>query len=734
MRSSHRDTGEEGAPATRGGFLDSFLSPGSIAVIGASPERAKIRGVLFHQLANAGYGGRLYPINPGYEEIGGLKCYKSISAVGAPIDLAIVAIPTESVLPALEECASAGVRNALVLTSGFAEQGGAQAAVQNEITALARRTGMRICGPNAVGFYNDRDRVAATFSPAVEPKPGRDDVPASARRVGVVSQSGGMAFTFYDYGRPLGLGFSHIVNTGNEVDLTLGDFFAHMVEDPATSVILLFVEGVRDPDRFIAAAAAAAEAGKPVIVCKVGRSQAAERAAVSHTANMTGWDAAYDAVFKKYGIIVASDPEEMTAIAAAFATCPSARGNRVGVITVSGGTGALASDALTAQGLALPELSPGLQRRIVELLPAYGSAQNPVDVTAQGNFSGGLGKTVQLLAASDEVDAIVLVGSLASENRVGIDVAAIRPVVEAQEKPILFYTYTRPSALARRTLAEAGLVVNVHLTWTARAVRALAEKGRFRPPRPMPLRDARSFHSIETALQKGERAFSEYETKQLLAAFGIAGPPQALARSEAELQEAAATVGFPVALKVQSADILHKTEVGGVRLSIADPDALARSWAEMMAEVRRKQPSARIDGALVQRMAPKGVEMIVGVVRDAVFGPIVMVGAGGVNAELFKDASYRPAPVDADEACAMLGELRSLALLEGWRGAEPADIEALCRLIEQVSTFAAVFRDSVREIELNPVLVHRRGMGCTLVDALLTTASSEAPRQKGRGE
>jgi acyl-CoA synthetase (NDP forming) len=718
-------------PTTKGGRLGSFLSPASVAVVGASPKRSKIRGILFHQLANSGYRGRLYPIHPGHEEIGGIRCFPSVSAVGAPIDLAVVAIPTERVLPVLEECASVGVRNALVLTSGFAEQGGAQAALQSEITALARRTGLRVCGPNSVGFYSDRERVAATFSPAVEPRPGREEIPASARRVGVVSQSGGMAFTFYDYGRPLGLGFSHIVNTGNEVDLTLSDFFLHMAEDTATAVILLFVEGVRDPERFIAAAEAAAAAGKPVIVCKIGRSQAAARAAVSHTANMTGWDAAYEAVFRRYGIIVASDPEEMTAIAAACATCPPARGRRVGVISVSGGTGALASDAFAAQGLTVPELSPGLQQEIAKLLPAYGSARNPVDMTAQGNFSGGLGAALALLEASEEVDATVLVASLASETRLGIDVEAIGSIVAAQRKPVLFYTYTRPSALARRMLAGAGLVANLHLTWTARSLRALADRGRFRPPLPVPLPSASSFPAIEAALRERKGALTEFETKQLLAEFGIAGPSQFLVRSEAELRDAAARLGWPLALKVQSADIPHKTEAGGVRLDIADADALTRQWSEMLGEVRRKMPAARIDGTLVQHMAPKGVEMIVGIVRDAVFGPIVMVGAGGVNVELYKDASYRPAPVGREEARTMLDELRSLPLLEGWRGAEPADIDALCRLIEEVSVFAAVFQDRVREIELNPVLVHPRGMGCTVIDALLTTGSSEAPQTRG---
>jgi acetate---CoA ligase (ADP-forming) len=705
--------------------LDSLLAPSSIAVVGASPDRTKIRGILFHQLSTSGYTGRLYPINPGYREIDGLKCYPSIAAVGKHIDLVLVAIPTESVLPVLEECAAAGVRNAVVLTSGFAEQGGEQRELQGKIAALAQRTGMRVCGPNAVGFYNDRDRVAATFSPAVEVRPGEQPMPSTERRVGVVSQSGGMAFTFYDYGRPLGLGFSYIVNTGNEVDLTLSDFFAYMVEDEATSITLLFIEGVRDPERFIAAAAAAAEAVKPVIVCKVGRSQAGERAAASHTANMTGWDAAYDAVFQKYGIIVANDPEEMTAVAAAFATCPMARGDRIAVITVSGGTGALASDALSAQGLTLPEISQAIQEKISALLPAYGSTHNPIDVTAQGSLSGGLSMALTLLSGSDEVDSILLVGSLASENRVGVDVESIKQVVSAQTKPVLFYSYTRPSDLACRKLAEAGLVVNIHLTWTARALRALVDRGRFKASPPIAVRRPVSFAKIETALRAARDPLSEYEAKELLAAFGIGGPPHRLVNTPAELQAAAASLGWPVALKIQSPDIIHKTEVGGVKLNIGDPTALTSAWEGMLAEVRRHKPNARLQGVLVQPMVPKGIEMIIGTIRDSVFGPIVMVGAGGINTELFKDVTYRPSPVSADEAHLMLRELRSFPLLEGWRGSPPADLGRLTELVAEVSAFAVAFGDTIQEIELNPVLVHPRGAGCTIVDALITARKSD---------
>lgn len=705
--------------------LDRFLSPGSVAVIGASPDRTKIRGLLLEQLKAGGFAGAIYPVNPGYPSIDGLTCYPSVAAIAAPVDLAIVAIPPEAVLQALEECASAGVGSALILTSGFAEQGGAQADLQGEIAALARRTGMRICGPNSVGFYSERARLAATFSPAIEVRPGREPPPPSRRRAGVVSQSGGMAFSFYDYGRPLGLGFSHVVNTGNEVDLTLSDFFAFLVDDPDTAVILLVIEGIRDPDRFLAAARAAALKRKPVIVCKIGRSQAGARAAASHTANMAGWDGAYDAAFRTYGIIVSNDLEEMTVIAAAFATSPPAAGPRAAIVTVSGGTGALGSDALAAQGLSVPELSGPLQAAIGRAIPPLGATQNPVDVTAQGAFSGGLTAALTELSRSDEIDLILLIGSLASERRVALDVEAIRAVVAPQRKPVLFYTYTRPSALACRTLGEAGLIPSIHLTWTARAMRALVEFGRFTPRREI-APDRHAGTELPGPIGRGTGALSEAQATDVLAAFGIAGLPRRLARSAAEAGAAAAEIGCPVALKIQSPDIQHKSDVGGVRLGLSTPDAVEAGFGAMLVEVGRNVPEARIEGVLVQRMAEPGFEVIVGTVRDPVFGIVLMVGAGGTTTELYRDVTSRLAPVAPDEAALMLTELRSYPLLTGWRGTKPADIAALASLISQVSRFAVSAIDTVREVEINPVLVHAEGRGCTIADALIATAPRDA--------
>jgi acyl-CoA synthetase (NDP forming) len=662
--------------------LDRFFAPDAIAIIGASPERTRIRGLLLHFLRQNGYPGRIYPVNPSYPEIDGLACYPSLSAIGAPIDLALIAIPAEAVLGALEECAAAGVGYAVIISSGFAEQGGEQTQLQDRIAALARRTGLRISGPNAEGFYNDIGRVAATFSPTVEPRPGDAAPIAGAGRIGIVAQSGGMGFALYNRGRAQGLSFSYVVSTGNEADLTASDFFAYMARDAGTAAIMLFIEGVRDPEKFIAAARDAAARGKPVIVAKMGRTGAGERAAQSHTASLAGWNTAYDAVFAKYGIIAAEDPDEAVAIAAALVTSPLPKGDRVAVVTTSGGAGAWAADAIAGAGLTLPELSPDLQAEIRGFIPAYGSARNPVDITAQAAQTGGHIRAIERLSRADEIDAIVMVLSLASETRVNFDAAALKRIVEAQ----------------------------------ASAMRALARRGRYalpalvEPPRPVP--------EIRAMLAASRGGLSEHAAGEILARAGLPLPPQRLVTKPEGLEAAAAGLGFPLALKIQSPEIPHKTEVGGVRLRIANAAELRQAYGEVIAAARRHRPEARIEGVLLQPMAAPGLEIIVGTIRDPGFGPLIMVGAGGVITELFRDTVYRLAPVGFAEARAMICELRAAPLLQGFRGAAPLDIDALAALVAQLSVFAAAHRDLVHEVELNPVIVHDQG--CTVADALLT--------------
>src|SRR4051812_32246464 len=537
--------------------LDSFFSPDSIALIGASRDLEKIPGRLLSMLRKNEFPGKIYPINPNYGDIDGLKCFSTIADVGQPIDLAIVSIPARAVLGALEQCAAAGVKNAVIISSGFAEEGGDSAAMQDAIAALAKKTGMRISGPNAEGFYSEVQRVAATFSPTVEVKPDAPRLIATRRRIGIVAQSGGIGFAIYHRARALGIALSYVVSSGNESDLGAGEFLDYMVQDSSTDVILLFIEGIRDVDKFLAAAGRAAEIGKPVIVTKVGRSGAGERAAASHTASMAGWSAAYDAVFAKYGFIVSNDLDEAVTIAAVLTTSPLPKGDRVGVVTVSGGGGIWAADTVSTQGLQVPELPSPIQAEIRKLLPSYGAARNPIDVTAQGVHSGGLQKSIELLDACDDIDAILVVLSMSSDARMLFKADELKPVIDAQHKPIVFYSYTLPSNFARTELAASGVVVLSGLSHVGVAMGRIAERARFRLAAPAdaapPPRDI-SAHLKSASL-------SEHDSKSLLRAAGISLPDEILVGEKSALDAALARVGFPLVMKIQSRDIPHKSEV-----------------------------------------------------------------------------------------------------------------------------------------------------------------------------
>lgn len=696
--------------------LDSFFNPESIALIGASRDHEKIPGRLLSMLRKNEYPGNIYPVNPNHAEIDGLTCYTSIAEISAPIDLAIIIIPARAVLAALEQCAAAGVKNAVIISSGFAEEGGDSAAMQDAIAALATRTGMRISGPNAEGLFSQAQRVAATFSPAVDVKPGTVPLVATTKRIGVVAQSGGVGFAYYHRAKTLGLAVSYVVSAGNEADLGAGEFLDYLVRDASTDVILLFIEGIRDVDKFLAAARRAAEIKKPVIVTKVGRSGAGQRAAASHTASMAGWSAAYDAVFAKYGFIVSNDLDESLTIAAVLASNPLPKGDRVAVVTVSGGAGIWGADAVALHGLRVPELSEQIQGEIKKLMPSYGTARNPIDVTAQGVTSGGLQKSVDLLTASDEVDAIMVLLSLSSEVRKPFKDDELKPVLAAQHKPVVFYSYTVPSDFARYELAKSGVVVLSGLTHVGVAMRQLVDYAKFTLPEPA---DETRLAPRDLSAHLKSPTLSESDSKALLRAAGIALPNEVLVTDRTGLDEAVARVGFPLVMKIQSPDIAHKSEVGGVRVNITTKGEVFLAFEALLNNARNHRPDASIQGVLVGPMAKKGVEIIIGTMTDETFGPMVMVGLGGITTELFRDIVYRPAPVGAEEAGAMMASLKAAPLLNGFRGAAKADVSALAQLIADISVLAARHAGEIAEIELNPVLVHAKGEGVTIVDVLV---------------
>jgi acyl-CoA synthetase (NDP forming) len=531
-----------------------------------------------------------------------------------------------------------------------------------------------------------------------------------------VAQSGGIGFAIKHRAKALGVAISYCVSAGNEADLGAGEFLDYMVQDSSTDVILLFIEGIRDVDKFLVAARRAAEIGKPVIVTKVGRSGAGERAAASHTASMAGWSAAYDAVFAKYGFIVSNDLDEAVTIAAVLTTNPMPKGDRVAVLTVSGGAGIWGADTVSMQGMQVPELSSSIQHEIGRLLPSYGSTRNPIDVTAQGVHSGGLQKSIDLLSVSDEVDAILVVQSFSSETRMPFKRTELKPVIDAQTKPIVFYSYTLPSQFARNELAGSGVVVLSGLTHVGVAMRRMVEYSRFRLAPPAKS-DARPSRDLAAHLKSP--TLSEADSKALLRDAGIALPEEVLVGERDALDSAIARVGLPLVMKIQSPDIPHKSEVGGVRVNIATKGEAFIAYQALLDDARKQRPGAAIQGVLVCPMAKKGVEIIIGTLCDATFGPMVMVGLGGITTELFKDVIYRPAPVGAAEAAGMLAELKAAPLLSGFRGAAKADIPALSQLISQISALASASREQIAEIEINPVLVHPEGQGVTIVDALV---------------
>jgi acyl-CoA synthetase (NDP forming) len=698
--------------------LESFFWPKSIAVLGASPDVHRIRGRLLRQLRENGFPGHIIPINPSYQEIDGLPCYPSITAVGKPTDLALVAIPAAGVAPALEECARAGVKNALIISSGFAEEGGPAGDMQAALVDVTKRTGIRACGPNCEGYFNALGKIATTFSPTVELKEDAGQILVSDRRVGVIAQSGGIGFALFNRGKAAGIGFSYVISTGNEADLSMADFLDYMVEDKQTHAVMLFCEAVRNGPGFIAALAKARNLGKPIIAIKIGRSDAGSRASASHTASLSGSYSAYRAVFERYGVIEAEDPDEAVAIAGVVLTCPLPRGRRTGVITPSGGGGAWMADTLSLHGLTVPPLSAETQAALRAVMPSYGAPGNPVDVTAQGSNTGAAVMTaMETLAQSDEIDMLVLITSLTSETRVSLEAERVRAAAARCGKPMTVWTYTLPSEFGRRTAAGCGLFVHSDLRNVGVAMARLAGYAETLA-RPLPGQpDGNAVAPLPANLPP---VVTEHRAKSLLAPFGLPASQERLATSAEAAADAADALGFPVVLKIMSSDLPHKTEAGGVILGLNDRHSVSAAYARVTASAQRYKPGARIDGVLVQRMAPKGHELVIGMVNDPTFGPIMMVGLGGTLVELMGDVVHRPAPIDEAEATRMLRGLRSAPLLQGFRGASAIDIAPAAQLIAKLSQAALAYRDRIAEMEFNPVILHSDGSGLTIADALIT--------------
>jgi acyl-CoA synthetase (NDP forming) len=701
------------AGAPLGAGLDAILAPRAIAIIGASQDATKIGGRPVELLRRFGFPGGIYPVNPRATEVQGLPAFPSVTALPEAPDLAIIAVAAEMAPQALEECAAKGVRGAVIFSSGFAELGEAGEALQARLRETARRTGIRVLGPNCLGAVSVRERSIATFSIVLEGSLPPEGV------IGIASQSGNLGSYTALLARERGAGVSRFVTTGNECDVDIADCIAFLAQDAATKVICCVLETCRDAPRLVAALEMARQAGKPVVVLKIGASEAGQAAAASHTGALAGSDAVFDAVFRRAGAVRVHSVEQLLDLAHAAAVLGDRlpRSRRAMLLTASGGFGVLMADAASAAGLDLPMPSEATQARILAAVP-YASPRNPVDATAQMSSRPEiLAEILGAILDDENCDALLLLmsASLYLPRLRAVYMPTLRAVRERHPDKVVMLAVHGPADAVQELNAMGFPVVDgVGPATLALAGLCGLSAARALPP-PSPALPAAP--PLDPA-----RIATEHGAKAVLAEAGVPVPAERLVGSAAEAAEAAAAIGFPVVLKIASPDLPHKTEVGGVALDLGDPAAVAAAHDAMIARVRTAAPDARIEGVLVAPMLRGGVELILGAKRDPVFGPVVLVGLGGIFAEVMQDVALRPAPVTEDEALAMLRGLKAFPVLDGARGRPKADVAAAARAVAALSRFAAQHADDVAEIDINPLLVRPAGQGAVALDALIVPA------------
>lgn len=681
--------------------LERLLRPRSIAVVGASPDFGKVNGRPLKYLLGRGYSGRIFPVNPKYAEIAGLRCYPEVAAISEPVDLALIALPAASVPAVIPGLGRHGVRWAIVFSSGFSEIGEAGRAREQELVAAARAANVRLCGPNCLGLINAFERVAATFGQYAE----RELVPGP---VAFVTQSGAFGTAIAALARRRGIGLGYFINTGNEADLGFAEAMRAVLSDPRIRVGAGYIEGLRDGDALLALAQEALALGKPLVLTKVGRGRAGARAAASHTGALAGEDVVFEGVMRQYGLVRARNEEHMLDLIEAFICCEPPAGHRLGIATQSGGAGVLMADRAEELGLAVPVLERATQEALRAAIPGFAAVSNPVDITGQFVAQPELlGEGMRLLLADPEVDIAVAWLQL-MEAHVAILTGILGALKESARKPFLVAWVAAPEQ-ALEALRLRGIAVLRGAEPAVDACAALVRYGAARRAWLAEPQPRRSPGIVIPALPAAPGPMKALAARALLEAAGVRTAPSLGARSRKEATAVARRLGFPVAVKIDSPDIPHKTEAGGVRLGLRDAAEVRAAFDEVLANAKRHAPAARADTVLVQPMLSRGVELAVGLHRDALFGPVLMVGLGGVRVEAFRDVVFRKAPVTSREALAMLEELRGRALLDGVRGEPAVDRGALAALLCAVSHLPEAAGDRLKELDLNPVLASAEG-------------------------
>ena len=705
--------------AAPGTGLDAFFKADGVAVIGASDDITKIGGRPVQLLRKYGYAGAIYPINPKGGTIQGLQAYASIMDTPTAPELAIVAVPAGATLQAVRDSADRGVRGVIVLSTGFAEAGPEGAALQAELVRVARNHGMRLLGPNCLGAVNVVDKLVGSFSIALE-----QSMPP-AGQVGIVSQSGNIgSFTMRNMA-DRGLGVSRFIATGNEADVDVADGIAALAHDPATRIILCCMETCRHAGRLIEALDMARRQHKPVIVLKIGATEQGQAAAASHTGALMGSDAVFDAVFRRYGALRVRSFEELLEVGHAVALLGTARlpaTDAVTLVAASGGFGIMMADAMVEAGMTLPQLADTTKALIREAVPTAGT-NNPVDASAQMSARPDI--LLKMLTALQEDEngstlVLLLALSLYNPRLRGVYLEALSKIRASHpDRLLILISQGPPDAVAE--INALGIPVFPGIPSAARGLAGLVRLGRLATLPPAAAYSG-PVDKVDPAVFR-----NEFHAKKALAAAGISVPREAVVTSADDAVRSAQATGYPVVLKIASEDIAHKTEIGGVALNLQDDDAVRQAYGRLIANAAEHAPQARLDGVLVAPMVRGGVELIAGISRDPVFGPVVMVGLGGIHAEILKDVAVQVAPVSEDEALRMIRGLRMFALLDGARGQPKADVAAAARTVARLSEFACRHAEDVAEIDMNPILVKPEGEGVLVLDALMVPTSRNTP-------
>jgi acetyltransferase len=698
--------------------LQQFFEPRSVAVIGASTKPGKVGHAILRNMLTGGFEGEVHPINPHAEEILGRPCYPRVTEVGGEVDLAVIVVPAAAVLSVMRDCREKGITAAIVISAGFKEAGAEGLARERQLGGLARELGIRVVGPNCLGIMSTSNGLNATFAEGM-PKRGN---------VSMMSQSGALATAIIDWSIQQGVGYSKFVSFGNGVDVGVVDLLRAWEDDEETKVIVAYIEGLANGPEFMEVARQVS-AKKPIVVVKSGGTQAGARAVSSHTGSLAGSEQAYNAAFMQSGVIRAQSVEELFDLAVAFSYQGPPRGRSVGIVTNAGGPGIMATDAVERAGLRLAGLEQETIHALRKELPEASNFYNPIDVLGDADAERYTYAAEHLLRDRN-VDGVVAVVTPQAMTRPTETAERLAFAVAQSKKPVLA-CFMGGSAMEEAVEMLNERRVPVYL-YPERAVEALAKMAEYRewleePPdeyiRVVPYTQGVE-RAFGAARAEGRVNLGEVEAREVLQAYGLRVPESHVAQSADEAAAHAEKIGFPVVMKIISPDILHKSDIGGVRVGIRDRQETMDAYDLMMLRVHRYAPEAVLRGVFVQEFIQAGREVIVGSTRDPQFGPLVMFGLGGIYVEVLRDVSFRVAPFGARHARRMIDEIRSAPLLRGARGEKPSDIDAIVNTLLVVSQMVTDFPQIV-EMDINPLKVGEAGEGAVAVDARITIAEEE---------